>query len=309
LSAKIETKNNDAGPDHWAEMTELGSAWGLGFLYFVYRRLGRWPFRLALAPVLVYFLVFAGAQRKASREFLSRAGVPGPLPLAVARHFWSFAEAVLDKLVAWKGGIRAEDVSYEGRDPVQAVLSQGRGLLMIGSHLGNLEVCRVMARLRPGLVVHILVHTRHAENFNRLLKRLDPTGGVNLVQVSDFGAGQAAWLSERIGMGEVVLIAGDRRPLDQGRTLAAEFLGAEAPFSLGPFALAAALGCPVFLIFCLKQNGRFRIIYEPFSETVLLPRARRREALAELAQRYALRLQHHCLQAPYQWFNFYPFWS
>lgn len=290
-------------------MAELGSAWGLGFLYFVYRRFGRWPFRIVLAPVVGYFLVFAGAQRRASAEYLRRAGVRGPLPLAVLRHFWTFAEAVLDKLVAWKGGIRAEDVSYEGRDPVQAALSQGRGLLLIGSHLGNLEVCRVMARLRPGLVVHILVHTRNAENFNRLLKRLDPTGGVNLVQVSEFGAGQAAWLSERIGLGEVVLIAGDRRPVGGGRTLPAEFLGAPAPFSQGPFALAGALSCPVFLMFCLKQGGRFRIIYEPFADLIQLPRAGREDALRNAVQRYALRLQHHCLAAPYQWFNFYPFWS
>ncbi|HTA17637.1 MAG TPA: hypothetical protein VK786_07815, partial [bacterium] len=279
------------------------------FLYFVYRRFGRWPFRMVLAPVVAYFFVFAGTQRRASKEYLRRVGVPGPLPLAVLRHFWSFAEATLDKLIAWKGGIRAEDVSYEGRDPVQAVLGQGRGLLLIGSHLGNLEVCRVMALLRPGLVVHILVHTRNAENFNRLLKRLDPTGGVNLVQVSDFGAGQAAWLSERIGLGEVVLIAGDRRPVGAGRTLSAEFLGAEAPFSQGPFALASALGCPVFLIFCLKQGRRFRIIYEPFAELIHLPRAGREEALRDAVRRYALRLQDHCLRAPYQWFNFYPFWS
>jgi predicted LPLAT superfamily acyltransferase len=27
------------------------------------------------------------------------------------------------------------------------------------------------------------------------------------------------------------------------------------------------------------------------------------------AQRYADRLGHHCLQAPQQWFNFFPFWN
>jgi predicted LPLAT superfamily acyltransferase len=288
-------------------MAELGTAWGLGFLYLVYRVAGRWPFRLALAPVVVYFWACSGTQRRASREFLGRAGVSGPL--AVPRHFWSFAEAALDKLVAWKGGIRADDVGYQGRDAVQPLLEHGRGLLLIGSHLGNLEVCRVMARFRPGLVVHVLVHTRHAGNFNRLMQRLDPAAGVNLVQVAEFGAGQAAWLAERIGLGEVVLIAGDRRPLGEGRTLSVDFLGAPAPFSQGPFALAAALGCPVFLIFCLKERGRFRIIYEPFAEAIQLPRARRLEALQDAVQSYALRLQHHCLLHPYQWFNFYPFWS
>jgi len=300
--------DNKPSKAHWADLQELGSAWGLGALYFIYRRFGRWPFRLALLPVLGYFLSFAGAQRRASAQFLARARVRAPLFLAVARHFWAFAEAVLDKLVACKGGLKLEDVDFEGRDAVQDLLDRNRGLLLIGSHLGNLEVCRVMARLRPGLVVHVLVHTRHAENFNRLLRRLDPSAGVHLVQVSEFGAGQAAWLSERIALGEVALIAGDRSPLNQGRTVQADFLGAKAPFSQGPFALASALGCPVFLIFCLKKKGGFRVIYEPFAESLTLPRVGRLEALQTHVQRYAARLEFRCLQTPYQWFNFFDFW-
>ena len=35
-----------------------------------------------------------------------------------------------------------------------------------------------------------------------------------------------------------------------------------------------------------------------------------RGALVEQAVRtYAARLEHHCLQAPYNWFNFYDFWN
>jgi predicted LPLAT superfamily acyltransferase len=31
--------------------------------------------------------------------------------------------------------------------------------------------------------------------------------------------------------------------------------------------------------------------------------------IAQWTQRYADRLAHYCLQAPQQWFNFYPFWK
>jgi predicted LPLAT superfamily acyltransferase len=290
-------------------MAEIGSAWGLDFLYWTYRLLGRWPFRAALAPVVAYFLLFSGVQRRASADFLRKAGIRGPLAPAVARHFWSFSEALLDKVIAWKGGIRLEDTVFEGREPVQALLDRGRGFLLVGSHLGNLEVSRVLSRQRPGLAVHVLVHNSHAENFNRLLRRLDPTAGVNLVQVAGFGPGQAAWVAERIGKGEVVLIAGDRTPVGGGRTLDVEFLGSPAAFAQGPFVMAAALGCPVFLMFCLKESGRFRIVYEPFASGLQLPRAGREEALRQVVVRYASRLEHYCRLAPYQWFNFYPFWS
>ncbi|EKG30148.1 hypothetical protein Pav631_4647 [Pseudomonas avellanae BPIC 631] len=31
--------------------------------------------------------------------------------------------------------------------------------------------------------------------------------------------------------------------------------------------------------------------------------------IAHWATRYAERLGHYCLEAPQQWFNFYPFWK
>jgi predicted LPLAT superfamily acyltransferase len=38
-------------------------------------------------------------------------------------------------------------------------------------------------------------------------------------------------------------------------------------------------------------------------------RAGRDAVIREWAVRYAERLEHHCRQAPYNWFNFYDFWA
>jgi predicted LPLAT superfamily acyltransferase len=40
-----------------------------------------------------------------------------------------------------------------------------------------------------------------------------------------------------------------------------------------------------------------------------MARGERERALREWAQRYAGRLEHYCLRAPHQWFNFYDFWE
>lgn len=39
-----------------------------------------------------------------------------------------------------------------------------------------------------------------------------------------------------------------------------------------------------------------------------LPRKNREQAIVQTIQRYAERLQHYCLKAPLQWFNFFDFW-
>ena len=88
------------------------------------------------------------------------------------------------------------------------------------------------------------------------------------------------------------------------------FLGAPASFPTGPYLLAAALGCPVYLGFGLyHEPNRYALYCEPFAERVVLPRATRAEAVRDHVARYAARLEHFCRLAPYNWFNFYDFWS
>ncbi|HXV50083.1 MAG TPA: acyltransferase, partial [Candidatus Binatia bacterium] len=66
--------------------------------------------------------------------------------------------------------------------------------------------------------------------------------------------------------------------------------------------------CPVYLLFALRVGSGSEIHFELFRESILLPRRGRDEALVPLVQDYARRLEHFCLQAPLQWFNFYDFW-
>jgi len=56
--------------------------------------------------------------------------------------------------------------------------------------------------------------------------------------------------------------------------------------------------------------NRYDLYCEPLADRIVLPRgAAREEALAAWASRYAARVEHHCRLAPYNWFNFYDFWS
>ena len=73
--------------------------------------------------------------------------------------------------------------------------------------------------------------------------------------------------------------------------------------------LAGLLKCPINLLFCLKHQGRYRVVIEPFAEAIEWRRSDREQVIAEWAARYAERLGHYCLEAPQQWFNFYPFWK
>jgi len=99
----------------------------------------------------------------------------------------------------------------------------------------------------------VLIHTKHAQRFNRLLAQLNADSQVNLMQVTELSAATAVLLSEKVARGEFVAVAGDRIPVTpKPRVAMAEFFGAPAPFPVGPYILADLLQCPVFLLFSLR---------------------------------------------------------
>lgn len=284
-------------------------------LYWINRLLGRWPFRLVLAPVMLYFFVRQVSVRSSSRDYLERlqaaTGAVGHTVTwrDVFAHITLFAETVLDKALAIGGRYRFENIEFVGRDLMVRSFEEKRGGLLLTAHMGALEVVRANAQ-RKGLRLNILVHTRHAERFNSMLRRLDPGNEVNLLQVTDFSPATAATLAAKVDAGEFVVIAGDRVPVsDAGRVVWAPFLGKPAPFPIGPWVLAAALKCQVVFLTTLHHGDGYKVTFEKFRDRIDLPRKGREEALAAVVADYAKRLEQLCASSPYDWFNFYPFWE
>lgn len=300
---------NNADARHWAAINEASFVAGMRLLFWVCKTFGRWPFRVVLYPVLLWYVAVQPRARRASSSFLAKAGAPHGLA-GVVRHFGSFAETILDKMLLWGGLFDFSKVSLHGAEPLLQMIGSGRGAMLVCAHLGNLDLCRALSLRTPGLKVNVLVHTRHAQAFNDMLARLDPRSQLNLMQVTEMTPAMAMQLSERIARGEFVVIAGDRVPVaDQPRVALAPFLGQTAAFPVGPYVMASVLGCPLYAMFAARRGERYELHFEPLREQVKLPRGGRDAALAQLAAEYAARLEHHARRAPLEWFNFYDFWQ
>lgn len=304
---------------HWAQLEERGVYLGLRTMLWAYRLLGRTGFALLLYPVMLYFFIAGDRARRASLQYLTAVYEQPEGKCAFDRtpswrhafaHFMTFGEAILDKLLAWTGRIGLDSVDFKNLDQFEELQQAGRGGLLIASHFGNAEVCRALGARKADVKINVLVHTKHAANFNRLMSEESGQSAVSLIETTEVGPETAIMLRERVEQGEFVVIVGDRTPVGlSGRYSVANFLGRKAPFPQGPYILAALMKCPVQLLFCYKEGKRFRIVFEPFSDGIKLPRQGRDEALQELAGRYAKRLECYCLKAPYQWFNFFDFWN
>jgi len=293
---------------HWAAINEASFVAGMRLLFWVCRVFGRWPFRLVLVPVLFWYVATQPRARRVSNDYLRRVGARTGL-VGVLRHFGAFAEAILDKMLLWGGLFDWSRVRVLGAEPLLQRIREGKGALLVCSHLGNLDLSRALSLEVPGLRITVLVHTRHAQAFNTMLARLDPRSQLNLMQVTDITPATAMQLSERIGRGEFVVIAGDRVPVSHSpRVALVPFLGEPAAFPVGPYVMASVLGCPLYAMFATRQGTGYEIHFERLRESVSLPRRGREAALAELAGDYAARLEYHARRAPLEWFNFYDFW-
>lgn len=295
---------------HWAGMTERGFVLGTWILYFIQRYFGRWPFRLALAPVLLFYVLQHKVARVASQDYLSRLGLPSNF-FTTFKHMALFAETLADKAMAVSGRFPFHTLRFTGREVMLESLEAHKGGVLVTAHMGCLEVCRLAAERKNGPKLNVLVHTQHAEQFNAVLQRLDPHSQVKLLQVTDFSPATAAVLAQKVDAGEFVVIAADRVPVSDssGRTAPASFLGGTAHFPIGPWVLAAALKCQVILFSVLREENTYRVRFEKLAERVELPRGKRDEALAQCVGHFAQKLEALCRESPYDWFNFFPFWE
>ena len=300
--------------EHWADHKERGSFRLMQLTAFGIKLLGRRVLSPVLYAIVLYFFLFGKRARRSSWLYQQRlADWSGrnelrPTRWRVFGQYMAFADALLDKLDVWNGRLKIEDIEIVDPALLRNQLRGERGQMLVGAHLGNLEVCRALAELGEQVTMNVLVHTRHAEQFNRLLGEAGASH-LRLIQVSELNPAVMLQLNQRLENGEWLAIAGDRVPLHGGRNVEVDFLGHPALFPQGPWLLAGLLKCPVNLMFCRKHEGRYRVILEPFTDAVLWRRSDREQVIAHWATRYAERLGHYCLEAPQHRLNFYPFWK
>lgn len=316
-----ESNKKESEQPHWSRTQERGTVLGIKLLLAVYTLLGRGVFNLILRGVMRYYHLTGKRARNASEQYLfqlkayaEQQNIELPAELTSYNHLLSFGHTMLDKLAAWKGDFSVDNLTIHGQDQFESMVENQQGVLILGSHLGNIELCRALGRRHSNIKINALVFTEHAERFNSVMKAVNPQSDLNLIQVTSMGPDTAILLQQKLEQGEWIVIVGDRTSTSkESRSVWAEFLGKEAPFPQGPFMLASVLKAPVFLLFGLRDDSQskphFNVYFEHFGDKIELPRKTREQSLQQVVQKYANRLEHYTLKAPLQWYNFFNFWT
>ena len=293
---------------HWSERREGGGRFAIGLLVGIGLRLGRPCARALLYPITLYFFFRRGLERRASRAFLSLAFGRPANTAQVLRHIHAYAATILDRLFLLAESLHRFDIRVHGRDQLEAQLAQGRGVLLLGAHIGSFEVLRTLAEARPDVRVRVVMDRLQTPALTDMLHALNPAVAADVIDAGQDGGAIALAIHDAAREGALIGLLADRaRPREPTRD--AVFFGASAPFPVAPYLIAAVLELPVVLCFGLYRGGnRYDLYFETFAESIKIARNERALRLGEWTQRYAARLEHYTRLSPYNWFNFYDFW-
>ena len=191
--------------------------------------------------------------------------------------------------------LAAHVASVEG---VEHIVPLTGGLISLTAHVGNWELAgRLLAR-RTRRTTHVVVAEEAARDLGRWVRR----DGEGLRFVTRSRATVSLELVAALRRGEVVGVQGDRALGTRGDVML-PFFARPAPFPLGPFLLARAVGVPLVPAFCLLGSD-YR-----YAMKVATPISVHRDGEEDAARAWVAMLEDVVREHPTQWFNFFDIWN
>jgi predicted LPLAT superfamily acyltransferase len=297
----------------WTDQQERSNLWVLRVMRWIALTGGRHVARLLLHPITLYFLLANRTARRESARYLSRALGRPALLKDTYRHILTFAATVLDRVYLLQDDCASLELQSKNIEVMDAPLAAGRGVLMVGAHFGSFEALRALGAQRR-VKVAMVMYEDNARLINSTLAAIAPNA-----TLSTIGLGRAdamLHLRDWLDQGGLAGMLADRtlpHQAGRSRTYWLPFLGVPAPFSDGPFRLAAMLRRPMVFMAGLYLGGshyelRFEALAD-FSQKSVGSSAEVDAQIRIAMERYVAIVESLCHELPYNWFNFFDFWA
>ncbi|CAM2146940.1 Acyl-CoA synthetase [Pararobbsia alpina] len=291
----------------WTRNPERSNIWALRAMTRLSFAIGRKLSRAVLYPITAYFMLFAPSARRASLDYLRRVLGHKASPLDGFRQVFTFATTIHDRIFLVSDRFDLFDIRVHGGELMRELLDQKRGAFLIGAHLGSFEVLSSVGRQFAGMRASMLMYEENAAKINATIAAINPNAMLDIIPMGHVDSMLVA--GQRLDEGQMVGLLADRTPADE-TTVELPFLGAPAPFPVGPFRLAALMRRPViFMTATYSGDNVYDVYFEQLADFSVEAEGGRAAMVDTAMRQYVALLEKHCRRAPYNWFNFFPFWS
>jgi predicted LPLAT superfamily acyltransferase len=294
----------------WSGQTR-GGYWGNLFFAVVLRLFGLRATFVPLVPIAAYYLLASRASVRSAGEYFER--LFGPLPPAlrlwyVYKNFYSLGQMLMERLAIIRDAAGRFPCMQDGMEHLRDAAALGRGVIVLGAHVGNWEAAGHLLRAY-NLPVNMVGFDREERHIRRLFDAQMRERAFRFIAADAEGPAAAIAVLAALRRGELVALHGDR--VFGGASAEVPFLGRPARFPLGAYQLAAISGAPLVMAFGARERvGCYRLVAFPRLDPPTDASRAARAAFTDAAVRlYVQRLEALVRRYPFQWYNFFPFWD
>ena len=220
---------------NWLHTRERGTPWTIALMIALCRRRYRWLVNLLLYPIVGYFYLTGRQAHRASREFFRHASGRSRAS-DYYRQLLCFSRCLVDRVTLLSGDTGRFQVQPNGREALLAARQSGRGLILLGSHLGNFEAAKLLASDRMQLDIHIVAWFAGSNKIRQAPDTINPALKPNFIDPTDPDA--VFRMRDVIAASGVLAILADRTGIGDKRA-PVHFLGQPAWLPTAPWYLAA----------------------------------------------------------------------
>lgn len=278
-----------------------GTPFGYKIFIYIIKKVGLKSAYLVLYPVVCWYYFFSKKSNQALRNYFKHLHEFFPQVAAISRFktYYNMGQVLIDKTALISGVSTNFELEHEGEEHLRAMDVNKTGGFLISAHIGNWEIAGHLMK-RFSVPINIVLLDGEDEQIKKVMKQATGDRHFNIIAMKAdmshiFKIHQAAKNKE------LICIHGDRF-LASSKTLTGNFLGKEALFPRGPFAIAAKMGLPISFVFGMKDAPAKYHFYctEPMV-------GQKDQNL--IFKSYIEIFEKMVLKYPNQWYNFFDFWS
>ena len=256
-----------------------------------------------MAIVVPFYMIFHHNSYLATYRFFRQRFGYGRIKsfLKVYANHFRFGQVIIDRYAAYAG--KEFRFELEGNERFMELAQGDPGFILLSTHAGSYEMVGYTLTSTKKRI-NGLFYGGESEVMMGFRRKILALHNINMIEVNE-SLSHVFAMNAAIDNGEIVSMTGDRL-FGSTKSLKCMFLGKEAQFPMGPFALAVQKEVPLLAVFSMRDHGCYKVFVREIKQDESLPlRAR----MADMADKFVSELEKVVRMYPTQWFNYYDIWK
>lgn len=297
------------GQRRWTSRS-IASRFQHRFFYFLIRLGGRRAAYGFLYVVVFYYTLFSRKAKQRAGYYLARRFNRNGFFsnwLDTYRLMREFGKLLIDRAILGILGTDKIDARFDDEDRLVEVIDQGRGVILMFSHVG----CWQVAMSAMGILnkpVNMLLHHEEGDVDRHYFEHRSAQTPYHVIDPRGY-LGGVLEMMDVLKKGEILCVMGDRVMGSDKNVVSVDFLGKNAYFPYSAFKIASDTGAPVVVLFSHKTGPA---AYElNLADVIHVPEKLGRSADHYIPHvtRFVKALESFTREHPYHFFNFYDMWG